>query len=251
MKKSNLKIEYSVATNAGIRPINEDAAWIGFNQSKQILAIICDGIGSQANSEMASQFVVDYFSESFTKTNKIHFINRWFRNTLRGAYTRLHQAHKNIDIGTTLVAAIISEDTAHIFNIGDSRAYYYDNSFHNWNKITTDHNLYNFLRQHHAPESVYIKNKGSLLSLTSYISSQTDKHMDYNTYSQQLMVDDLLLLVSDGVYNYINLDRVNYQLSHERVNGFDKICDGLLNIAIKSGSNDNVSAILIEVSRNQ
>lgn len=247
MKKQTIKINFSIATNAGIKQKNEDAAWIGFNASNQILAIVCDGIGSQQNSDQASTFIVNYFQKAFSKTHQIHFVDAWFKRTLHFAYASLNALHYNEDIGTTLIVCIIVNSEAHIYNIGDSRAYYYDDKYNSWNKITIDHNLYNFLEKHHAPESTFIKNKGSLLSLTNYISSQSNKHMQYDTYLQPLKSGNVLLLSSDGFYNFINMDNVLYYIAHDRNKGFDVVADDLIKVAIKNGSNDNISAILMEV----
>jgi serine/threonine protein phosphatase PrpC len=70
--KTTLKYNVSVATNKGIKSINEDADFLGFNKSGQCLAIICDGIGSQDDSQIASQMTIDTFAKSFNAKNKIH-----------------------------------------------------------------------------------------------------------------------------------------------------------------------------------
>jgi serine/threonine protein phosphatase PrpC len=70
--KINFKYNISSATNKGIRPINEDACFVGFNKAGQCLAIICDGIGSQDDSQIASLITVETFTQSFNKHRAIH-----------------------------------------------------------------------------------------------------------------------------------------------------------------------------------
>ncbi len=246
MKKNNLRVNLSIATSAGIKKVNEDASWVGVNATNQVLAIICDGIGSQEGSKHASYFIVDFFVKSFKNKKHIYFIQHWFKIVLDKAYFELNRNHKDVDIGTTLVLCILSDDKAFIFNIGDSRAYHYDNSFNEWYCVTIDHNLYNFLEQNHAPQSIFDKNRNSLLSLTQYISSKSNKHMKYSFYLRKINKDDLFLLASDGLYNYFQINEINYILSFERANGFENICKSLVNKAFKNGSNDNITAILIE-----
>jgi serine/threonine protein phosphatase PrpC len=72
MEKNNIFVNYSLATNRGVRPINEDASWVGFNRADQIFAIVCDGIGSEDDSQIASLITVDVFSTSFNKRHRVY-----------------------------------------------------------------------------------------------------------------------------------------------------------------------------------
>lgn len=67
MKKTNFKFNYSFSTAKGLRDHNEDAGWVGINKSNQCLALVCDGIGSQSDSQIASNMIVDYFKKQFSK----------------------------------------------------------------------------------------------------------------------------------------------------------------------------------------
>lgn len=125
----NFRFNYSTATNKGIRPVNEDANWIGFNKNNQGLVVICDGIGSQDDSQIASLIAVDVFKKSFEKHSKIFNIDRFFARNLKIAYSKItKQAEEKLNgkkIGTTLVVSFIDKDTVTTFNLGDSRLYHY------------------------------------------------------------------------------------------------------------------------------
>lgn len=125
--------------------------------------------------------------------------------------------------------------------------YHFTSEFHSWNKVTIDHNLYNFLEANHAPQSVFIKNKKSLLALTNYIDSKTDEHMVYSKYTIDLSNGDILLLATDGFYNFLNVQKIDSLISYNRENGFSSLASILVDEAIKAGSNDNVTCIIIEV----
>ena len=71
--KSKFNIVYSLATSAGVKRQNQDLAWVGFNKTGQCLAIICDGIGSEKNSDLASKIVLETFTKSFMKNGHIFF----------------------------------------------------------------------------------------------------------------------------------------------------------------------------------
>jgi serine/threonine protein phosphatase PrpC len=74
--KTTFKYNISTATNKGTRPINEDANYVGFNKSGQLLAIVCDGIGSQDDSQIASLITVETFVQSFNKHHRIYNVYR-------------------------------------------------------------------------------------------------------------------------------------------------------------------------------
>lgn len=244
----NLKFNYSIATNKGIKPANEDSCWIGSNRSNQYLAIICDGISIEQKNYLASSIIVNYFRDRFLKKSRIIFFERWFKKTLKQAYLKLHfDATKNsYHTGTTLTMCIISGNKARIFNIGDSRTYHFSSESQSWKQITEDHNLYNFLEKRNAPSIAFVRNKNSLLALTQYIDSVSTKHMKYDAEVIKLMKDDLLFLASDGLYNYIAIDEINKTIMYERSMGFQNISDSLIKKALDNQSNDNLSGIVIE-----
>ena len=252
MKKNKYKVNISISSSAGIKKTNEDSSWVGFNTSNQCLAIVCDGIGSEKNSENASSTIVKTFKKYFEKTKCIYFPKYWFRKVLNIAYEELNnyasKLNINKDIGTTLVLTLLSGGVAYIFNIGDSRAYFYNIEFHSWNQETVDHNLYTFFLTHNAPQSSYIKHKDNLLSLTNYISSNSTKRMNYSTKIVKFKVNDVFFLASDGLYNYIDINKINEVISTSRNKGFDTICPTLIKYALENQSNDNLTGIILEIS---
>ncbi len=250
----NLTINYSIESSAGTKAKNEDAAWIGFNKSKQWLAIVCDGIGSERNSEIASTSVIDSFKKKFLKKKKINFPLFWFKRTLNYSYKKLKKTINNMNIkshvGTTIVLCIISNDKVYVFHIGDSRLYHHKINSYEWTLLTRDHNLINFLdtiKTHQLP--TLIQNKNMLFSLTQYIHSSSKKKMHFDFKKIRINPNDLLFLSSDGLYNYINVDKsLTLFIANNRGENFKSICNKLIKTAIKNGSNDNLTGILISFS---
>jgi protein phosphatase len=159
--KNKFNIAYSVCTSAGVKKENQDLAWLGFNKSNQCLAIICDGIGSEKNSDLASKVVLETFAEAFQKSSRVFFPERWFKKNLLIASNRLHHIYQTEkkQIGTTIVLCLVSNDKVHTFNIGDSRLYLFSFQQFKWEQKTKDHTLYNFLVEYHAPEISFIRHK--------------------------------------------------------------------------------------------
>ena len=252
--KNKFNIAYSVSTSAGVKKENQDLAWVGFNKSKQCLAIICDGIGSERNSDLASKVVLETFSSSFTKKNHVFFPEWWFKRNLLFASHKLHHIYQTEkkQIGTTIVLCLISDDKVYTFNIGDSRLYHFSFQHFKWLQKTKDHTLYNFLTEYHAPEISFIRHKNNLLSLTQFIDSTDLKreHIGYFYDKFKANENDVLFLASDGLYNFINLRNIIEQISINGHKEFSIICDELIKKAISNYSNDNLSGIVIQFNKN-
>jgi serine/threonine protein phosphatase PrpC len=126
----NTTNKFSISTDSqkGIREKNEDCCCCVTNESGQLLAIVADGIGSLENSELASGAIIDVFSKEFVKYVKIEDIDVFFKETLEMAHTKIVKIDKDVKNGSTLVCCIISGDTIHVFNLGDSRCYQYKNN---------------------------------------------------------------------------------------------------------------------------
>lgn len=248
MKKEKFKLISSFYSEKGVRKTNDDAIWCGFNDSKQFLALVCDGVGMEANSAIASKTTIEIFKSHFLKRYHVYFPEKWFKHVLHLVYKKLHQEWKinKNSIKTTLTLCFISYDICYIFNIGDSRAYHYDNEFHQWNLITTDHNLFNFLKQTHAPLKSYISNKDSLYSLVRYISSNSNKNINYDKFTFKIKDNDLIFLATDGLYNFINIDDINEIISMNRHLPSENNAHILVNKSLANNSTDNSSGIVIE-----
>ncbi|MDR2823436.1 MAG: serine/threonine-protein phosphatase [Mycoplasmataceae bacterium] len=253
--KSKLKLNYSIHTNKGLRAINEDASWIGMNKSGQYLAIVCDGIGSQDDSQIASLVAVEVFAKSFEKKRRIRNCDLWFKKTLRTAYNRITElSKKNLNskkIGTTLLLSIIEEDKARTFNLGDTRLYWYSLNDNMWSQVTRDHNLYNyFLDLHKEDKTIQInelcaKHKDQLLALTRCLESGTNSHLHYDVYDTVLQSGDVLFLATDGVYHYIKNDDISAVIKNNSDN-FASISKTIIQKALDNKSNDNLTSIVIE-----
>lgn len=254
--RTTLKYNISASTNKGTKSINEDAYFVGTNKAGQYLAIVCDGIGSQDDSQIASLITVNVFSNSFNKHRCIRNVHYWFEKCLHKAHSEITlRSEKYLHgkkIGTTLLVCLISDKRVNVFNLGDTRFYHYSFVEANWNQITTDHNLYNHLLNLYKKDNtikineLLVKYKSQLLSLTKCIESGSNAHQGFGSYSFDIESGDVLFLSSDGVYNYIKLEDVTNTIRNLSNNVFEYISDNLIRKALDNNSNDNLTSIVIE-----
>ncbi len=251
--KNKFKYMYSISSDKGPKPNNEDAAWIGFNKSNQCFAIICDGISSEKHSDKASKLVVDMFKTLFSHKKHIWNPKLWFNHVLYVASAQLNDLYrvKGLRIGTTIVLCLISNGKVYALNIGDSRLYHFTMNQYKWIVKTKDHNLFNFLVDNHAPQASFKRHANNLLFLTNFIDS-TDvkhKHMKFNYISFDINYNDVIFLSSDGLYNFIELSYVNKNIHKLGSNKFKDAMSQIIQKALNNHSNDNLSGIIIQLTK--
>jgi protein phosphatase len=125
MKTINLSI--SAHSKKGIRAINEDFYMYEKNSTGQLLAVVCDGIGGDDDSQVASKAVVSRFRDAFLAKKKITNFSKFYNKVLIDSTKIINKKTlKGSKMGTTVCALLITGDVVESANIGDSRIYYYN-----------------------------------------------------------------------------------------------------------------------------
>lgn len=231
---TQLSISIGQSSDKGAKDQNEDFYGVHLSEgstldSKGIAAAIADGMGSCANAREASEqcikgFLSDYFSTPETWTVKtsgakvLTAINNWLLS--KGGKENIH------GMVTTFSALVFKSTTAHIFHIGDSRIYRYRNG--DLELLTTDHR-------------VWISEEKNYLSRAMGIDNHLD--IDYKTVGME--IDDLYIMTTDGVHDYLNDNQIKHHLKSG--SALDVIADEINMHAIKEKSHDNVTCQLIRI----
>lgn len=257
---------YGSASDVGIvREENQDAVYVGCNKFKNIIGIVCDGLGGYKGGALASNIVCDLFAKSFeiTDFNKLdsQHIEMWFAQTLRQAKISIERyIQKNNDhfkqtnggasleqMATTIVLSLIIKNQVYTFWVGDSRAYLLNKSKETW-QITMDHNLYNYLNSIKASSITFKAHAKELLALTNIVSKELSAQDEYGISIHEPKPDEqYLLLCSDGFYNFVPPEQF-YDLINNNYKSMDEAASNLLNIGMKNSSNDNLSVVIIDLS---
>ena len=144
-------------------------------------------------------------------------------------------------MGTTMVAALVVEQTAYLLNIGDSRAYHI--SREGIRRVTRDHSVVEDMvaRGDITPEEARNHPRKNLI--TRALGSEERIRADL--YEQALAGGDFLLLCSDGLSNIVTDQEMLYEALHGGAP--EDCCQRLLDIAMSRGAPDNVTAVLFEI----
>lgn len=240
-------MNYWAKTDIGkIRQKNQDQAVVIANTKNQVLAAVCDGMGGHKAGEIASRIVMDHIVSCF-KVNPA-FLNEeevktWiFETILQSNMIVKKMAKGNKDhegMGTTVVLAILMEDTLYISHVGDSRAYICDSQ--QLVQITKDHTLVNALIDQGAINQEEAKNHSQKNVLLQAIGASEDVKPSFYSLDFQ---GKTLLLCSDGLYNSIDETTI-FDILKEEMKVNDKV-QTLIDFANQHGGHDNIAVSIIE-----
>jgi len=238
--KNQLKISISQYSHKGRKEVNQDFHDIRIPKEPQLshkgIAIaIADGISSSDVSQIASKvsvtsFLSDYFSTPETWSVKksaqrvLASTNSWlFSQSKQGQY----YYDKDRGYVCTFSGMIIRSSTAHIFHAGDTRIYRLrENTLE---QLSEDHRL-------------WVSNDKSYLSRALGMDSQVST--DYESF--QVEKDDIFLLMTDGVYEFVSSDFMIYAVQ-QHANEFETVAKTIVDKAYDQGSTDNLTIQLVRV----
>ena len=247
-----MKIESSGATHVGRkREGNEDSFLIDESVG---LYIVCDGMGGHAAGEVASRRSIAYAAKYIRDRSRV--IEN--AGSVPGGYSRVVQlvedavqfASANIyqtacsdetcrGMGSTMTMLVIVDNKAILGHVGDSRLYVLRGGI--VHQLSTDHTLGNELATLGTFSAEGKDANRYSHILTRVIGSQ--ELVQVETLLFDLFPDDLCLLCSDGLSNYLS----DPSLVNTIVEGRDvkSSATALLDFANGEGGSDNITTIVL------
>lgn len=232
-----------------VRSQNQDFYSIIKLGRDQVLAIVCDGMGGARSGNIASKMAVEVFVGEIQRTARNNMRQDRINDMLNGALELANKAvyeqsllsEEYKGMGTTLVAAFFQKDTVTVANVGDSRAYLFNQS--GVKSITTDHSLVELMVQRGELTREQAKNHPGKNLITRAVGTEQNVHCDL--FHLSLSRGDSCLLCSDGLSNLMSDQEILFEVVHG-VNKSD-CCQRLMSIANYRGSPDNVTVVLVTV----
>ncbi|WP_419763760.1 MAG: protein kinase domain-containing protein [Arcobacter sp.] len=236
---NQLKVSIGQYSSKGTKEINQDFHDVYIPDephltSKGIAIAIADGISSSKVSQEASKLSVVTFLQDYYSTSEAWSVRNSANKVLKATNSWLYsqnrqsQYHLDKDKGfvCTFSALIIKSNTAHIFHVGDTRVYRLRNN--NLLQLTTDHRT-------------WVSNEKSYLSRALGIDSQLA--IDYETC--EIEKDDIFLLMTDGVYEFVDVEFINKSL--ENCKDYNNATKSIVQKAFENESDDNLTLQIIKI----
>lgn len=231
---------WGITDRGKVRKQNQDAF---YQWSNGVIgcALVCDGMGGALSGNIASAMAAQRFAEviSAAKGAPEQRMVQAVEEANTAVYNRSRQGSDCWGMGTTLVAAMTSEQEAHIINVGDSRCYHISGD-QIW-QVTRDHSLVEELVElgRITPEEAREHPNRNIITR----ALGTEATVQGDLYQEKLHPGDRLLLCSDGLSNEVT-SREMLELMKD---GTPKECCGrLLKLALERGAPDNVTAVIVE-----
>ena len=240
-------MKISAKTDVGmVRSNNQDSYSAGDLTSEVTWAVVCDGMGGANGGNVASETAVKVISDKLTSGYHIGMNDNSVKNLIVSAIeaanmTLFSMARNNEELsgmGTTVVLAVRNTDTLYISNVGDSRIYIVSDS--GITQVTTDHSVVQIMldRGEISPEEAKDHPKKNVI--TRALGVDPDVRIDYS--QEQLNQNDIVLLCTDGLTNYVDDETI---LDICRAEDKYKIADKLVELANENGGGDNITVVTV------
>lgn len=229
-----LEISFGQSSDKGIKQQNEDSYGVTtpndqLLDSKGIVAIIADGMGSCAYPKEASEYVVkgffsDYYStpESWAvKTSGakvLTALNSWLYGKSTDEHARAYVS--------TFSALVLKSTTAHLLHIGDTRIYRLRNT--TFEKLTTDHRIWVSKQDNYLSRAIGV-----------------DLHIDIDYKTVDVEKGDIFVMTTDGIHDYLSDKQIRETVLQQ--GDLQNLSENLLQQALDLGSHDNVTCQIIRV----
>jgi serine/threonine protein phosphatase PrpC len=217
-----------------------------------IVSIVADGMGGQAAGEIASKRAIEIIPRELRKNLAAHLNPDGVKSILRKSIV---QANEEImamgaldkdmkNMGTTVVMAVWRKGTEmHVAGVGDSRCYLIREG--SIQQLTTDHSLAQALVEAKTISAAEAKEHRFKNVLWKYLGSK-EVGEGPEVSVQALQAGDRYLLCTDGLHGVVPDDRLLQFMAGQ--DNPQSCADGLVQLALESGSRDNVSCIVIDVA---
>ncbi len=240
-------MKISAKTDVGmVRSSNQDSYAAGDLTSEVSWAVVCDGMGGANGGNIASEAAVKVISEKLSSGYHIGMNDNSVKNLLissvEAANITIYSMARNNEelsgMGTTVVLAVRNADTLYIANVGDSRIYVVSET--DITQVTTDHSVVQMMIDNGEISLEEAKDHPKKNVITRALGVDPEVRIDYS--QEQLNENDLVLLCTDGLTNYVENDAI-----FEICKTSDKyqVADKLVELANENGGGDNVTAVTV------
>lgn len=203
---------------------------------------VADGMGGMMNGAAASKYAVDALYElldgKISSENDISSISSVVSNAVIEMNNLLRNA-MGTHTGTTIVAVLISGDTAVVVNMGDSRAYLFRDD--RLSRQTEDHNLFALLSKTKRFTENELREDKTHHMLIRYAGME-NPHPDVSAVP--IKRGDRILLCTDGLSEMVNDEGIAETL--RKAQGLKAVLHELVAKANEAGGRDNITAVILE-----
>lgn len=239
-------MKFHAITDMGrVRGQNQDNVF-GTGESIGVLPnlfLVADGMGGHKAGDYASRKAIDMVRESVEASREeepVAVLRQAITTANEELFLEASEDRDKSGMGTTFVAATISDRELLVANVGDSRLYVLHDG--QLRQVTLDHslveemvrtgNMSQEVASHHPRRNMITRAVGA------------ERTVDVDFFDVSLSGDEMILLCSDGLSNMIEDDTIRDLLLEEGTTK-DR-AERLVQEANQKGGRDNITVIVVE-----
>ena len=230
-------------THIGLkRKSNQDSILI---DSEIKLFVIADGMGGHKGGATASALAIKAFQEylhSVINTadfNPEKALVEGFEIANKAVFDKSKENSEALTgMGTTLTACLLWNNTCFFVNVGDSRAYLFEDPYL-W-RITEDHSIIS----HQIKKRLITEEQAHLFADANVITRSIGflPEVEVDLFKRKFKKKNLFLLCSDGLHGMINDAKISELCKKYPAEDITEQC---IQSSLDAGGNDNISVIVI------
>ncbi len=233
------------STDIGLqRKLNEDY-YDNYITDELTLMVVADGMGGHNAGEIASELAVKsfiyHFKENIEKfDNYLDLIKESLVYSNSIIYDESHNNEDLLNMGTTIVVALIKGNSLYIANVGDSRAYFLNS--YGFRQISKDHSLVNDLLSSGTITEEEAREYVQRNVITKSLGAE--KNVEPEMVAVDIETNDVVLLCTDGLNSMVE-DKVIEEVLRKDISAEEKVNE-LIDLSLNEGGNDNITISLYE-----
>lgn len=247
MQKNTVRLRAANISDIGKNPArtkNED--YFGhFQGDFGDLFLVCDGMGGHNGGELASRMAVEsirkHFESNFLEGEELATISQAIELAHQQIAAKAEEDPELSGMGSTVALLLISAGNYYVAHCGDSRVYLSrDGSLM---QLTKDHSEVQMM----VESGIITQDQAATHPRRNFIT----RALGHGTCTPELSgphmlkQDDVFLLCSDGLTEYVSDEELHQQMEEEP----QIACQNLVDMANDRGGSDNITIQIVEVQQ--
>lgn len=239
-------MKISSKTDVGrVRKTNQDSYFACAFDDGSVFVVVCDGMGGASGGSEASTAAVQafyaYTKEHYEAGGDSLALDRLLRDAAAEANRQVYEysvEHKELHgMGTTIVAALVTQEEALVVNAGDSRAYLVDED--GVIQVTKDHSIVQDMIDSGkiTPDEAATHPQKNIITRALGVA----KRLETDSFQIVYPKGAALLFCTDGLTNSVE-ESVMAEVVKERP---DDAAEELVRLANENGGGDNVTVVVV------